>query len=110
LEFLNNEKTCSSLPNSVIYDNDLVSILCNTNYYYNLCACESGYQVDVIFIDFVKALNSTNPHILSNKLHCIGIRDPFLFWLTSYNITDRKQNIYSDSFSISSGVPQGSHI
>jgi len=79
-----------------------------------LDAFASGFQVDVIYTDFSKAFDKVNHIFLSNKLHSIGIRDPFLSWLISY-ITNRKQivkvkNVISDPFDVLSGVPQGSHL
>jgi len=77
-------------------------------------ALSSGDQVDVIYTDFSKAFDTINHKILHSKLRSYGICDPLLSWLYSY-CTDRIQfvkykNFYSESFRVSSGVPQGSHL
>ena len=65
-----------------------------------------------VFIDLQKAFDTCNYNIILNKLQSIGFSDNALKWFKSY-LTDRKQavkiqDIISDWFPVSLGVPQGS--
>lgn len=75
---------------------------------------ESGYQVDVIFTDFVKAFDTVCHAILINKLKSFGIHSTLLKWISSY-LLNRKQIVkigctQSRLIEVLSGVPQGSHL
>lgn len=66
----------------------------------------------IIFLDFRKAFDTVNHQILTAKLKSIGIGGKFLDTISSY-LTERQQcvkikNIYSDTRSVTTGVPQGS--
>ena len=75
-------------------------------------ALENGDSVIGLFLDFSKAFNTINYHILFAKLYHYGIRVCLLDWFKSY-LTDRKQYVYYNGYSSSTqtvtcGVPQGS--
>ena len=75
-------------------------------------ALENGDFVIGLFLDFSKAFDTINYHILFAKLHHYGIRGCLLDWFKSY-LTDRKQYVYYNGYSSSTqtvtcGVPQGS--
>ena len=64
------------------------------------------------FLDWSKAFDRVNHHILLNKLHKYGICRSLLNWFQSY-LTNRSQRVqfmgsYSDWAAVHSGVPQGS--
>ena len=74
----------------------------------------SGHTIDVIYLDFKKALDSV-PHIrLLSKLHSYGFRDPLLGWLKSFLIGRRQGVCVHDTVSlwhnVTSGMPQGSFL
>ena len=65
-----------------------------------------------VFLDFSKAFDTVNHHILLQKLYRYGIRGSANDWFTSY-LSNRKQyvsykNIPSSYKKITCGVPQGS--
>ena len=67
-----------------------------------------------IFLDFSKAFDTINHHILLEKLYKYGIRGLPHEWFSSY-ITNRKQyvkigNVESSLKTITCGVPQGSTL
>ena len=67
-----------------------------------------------IFLDFSKAFDSINHHILLEKLYKYGIRGLPRAWFSSY-ITNRKQyvkvgNTGSSLKTVTCGVPQGSTL
>ena len=67
-----------------------------------------------IFLDFSKAFNTINHHILLEKLYNYGITGLPHAWFLSY-ITNRKQNVKvgnteSSLKTITCGVPQGSTL
>lgn len=75
---------------------------------------ENRHQVDSVYTDFSKAFDRINHNILIKKLEALGIRGSLLKWFGSY-LVDRYQatvvNGYQSKFvSVSSGVPQGSHL
>ena len=73
-----------------------------------------GAQTDVIYTDFSKAFDCVNHELLLLKLDMIGLPSYLINWLRSY-LTDRSQrvkfnNTVSNPITVTSGVPQGSHI
>ena len=75
-------------------------------------ALENGDFVIGLFLDFSKAFDTINYHILFAKLYHCGIRGCLLDWFKSY-LTDRKQYVYYNGYSssmqrVTCGVPQGS--
>lgn len=73
---------------------------------------DEGYFVDVIFFYFSKAFDVVNHVTLMDKLRTIGVRPPLLDWIWSF-LSDRYFKVsvggmYSDSYAVTSGVPQGS--
>jgi hypothetical protein len=69
-------------------------------------------KVDMIYLDFSKAFDSIDHAILLQQLHMHGIKGSLLLWFKDY-LTDRFQcvvldNVASDWFSVTSGMPQGS--
>lgn len=88
------------------------NLLCFYNTLIN--TMESGKQTDVIYMDFSKAFDSVNHSILIAKLSLFGVHDPLLSWFNSY-LVGRSQQVkingfLSDTFPVSSGVPQGGHL
>jgi hypothetical protein len=68
--------------------------------------------VMLLALDFSKAFDTVNHEILLCKLEYHGVRDTELLWFKSY-LSDRTQQvnvngIYSSSYKINTGVPQGS--
>ena len=77
-------------------------------------AFSKGSQCDVVYTDYSRAFDSVNHQRLVDKLHNYGFRGPLLRWFDSY-LRDRTQSVkiknnISESFSVTSGVPQGSHL
>ena len=73
---------------------------------------ESGFGMDVIYLDFSKAFDKVNQPTLLRKLNKIGIQGKLLNWLENY-FMDRTQTvivegIQSNSTEVLSGVVQGS--
>lgn len=71
-------------------------------------------QTDVGYFDFSKAFDQVHHGVLLNKLKSFGFSGIFLKWIESY-LTGRSQrvtfnNCLSKIISVSSGVPQGSHL
>ena len=92
----------STTTNLAIYHDYLVNNL------------EQREQVDVIYTDLSKAFDSVSHELLLHKLNCMGIAGVYLEWIKSYlqarhqcvKICDKVSNVIS----VTSGVPQGSHI
>ena len=73
---------------------------------------DSGYPVDVIYLDFQKAFDKVPHHRLLMKLQAHGIGDNVLHWIGNW-LSGHKQRVIlggqvSDWCNILSGVPQGS--
>lgn len=73
-----------------------------------------GLQTDVIYTDFSKAFDVVNHKLLTLKLTLLGFPTPLVLWIISY-LTNRTQSVIfnlvkSEEFSVTSGVPQGSHL
>lgn len=71
-------------------------------------------QVDSLYTDFSKAFDKLDHNILVSKLAELGVQGDLLRWFSSY-LFGRKQRVkineyLSESFSVTSGVPQGSHL
>jgi len=71
-------------------------------------------QTDVIYTDFSKAIDSVNHSLLLFKLGQLGFPNNLLTWISSY-LDGRSQrvlfkNAVSKMISVTSGVPQGSHL
>lgn len=77
-------------------------------------ALEGGSEVHSVYTDFTKAFDRVPHTILLNKLRTLGISGPLLGWIRTY-LLDRTQLVKANNFlsrevSVSSGVPQGSHV
>lgn len=77
-------------------------------------ALDNQCQTDAIYTDFSKAFDKIDHGILLRKLEKVGICGNLLRWIKSY-ITNRSQLVTvhgykSLPYSITSGVPQGSHL
>jgi len=75
---------------------------------------EQGANVDVIYLDFVKAFDKLDFNITLQKLKNLGIDGKIGKWLHSF-LVNRQQSVVvngekSDPFPVISGVPQGSVI
>jgi len=73
---------------------------------------DSGYPVDVIYLDFQKAFDKVPHRRLALKLSAHGIDGHVLHWIENW-LTDRKQRValsgqVSEWRNVLSGVPQGS--
>ena len=71
-----------------------------------------GEDVDVIYLDFAKAFDKVDHHVLMNKLSDIGISGDVYNWIHSF-LTGRTQTACvegteSEEYEVRSGVPQGS--
>ena len=78
-------------------------------------ALESGQHADTIYLDFAKAFDKVDHHILGMKLEKqFGITGKLLAWIKDF-FADRTQSVVvegveSDKIKVSSGVAQGSVI
>lgn len=77
-------------------------------------ALEGRYGVHAIYTDFSKAFDTVNHGMLISKLSALGLHGSFLDWISSF-LLDRKQivninGVLSSPLSVTSGVPQGSHL
>ncbi len=73
-----------------------------------------GHTVDIVYLDFAKALHSTNHRFLLTKLKSSGIDGAVLNWIKSY-LSNRSyqvkiDGVYSEEAPCLSGVSQGSFI
>ena len=81
--------------------------------YYNrvLHQCETGANVDVIYLDFAKAFDKVDHNILLSKIRNMGIGGKVSIWLYAF-LKNRYQVIVtnksmSEKSNVMSGVPQG---
>lgn len=79
-----------------------------------LKSMDEGYQVDAVYTDFAKAFDKICHNTLLDRLWALGIHGDLFRWIKSY-VQNRSQAVvvagYSSHFkTISSGVPQGSHL
>ena len=88
------------------------NLLLFTNYIYTAFADRS--QMYTVYLDFFKAFDTINHAWLLQKIRSFGVQGRLLRWLESYlsGCTQcvRVRNGLSPSITISSGIPQGSHI
>ena len=73
---------------------------------------EAGNPVDAIYLDFSKAFDKVDHHILLRKVENLGIKGKLLNWLRVF-LTNRQQQVrvgeyLSSKEWVRSGVPQGS--
>ena len=69
-------------------------------------------EVDTIFIDYAKAFDKIDHHILINKLSKYGLPHKYIKWIKCF-LSNRRQFVYINSVksyevNVKSGVPQGS--
>ena len=87
----------------------LSQLLCHYNSV--ISDLEQGKIIDVIYLDFAKAFDSVDIHILANELRKLGISGKAGVWLFRF-LSDRLQQIIagnqiSSPSKVLSGVPQG---
>nr|VZI50952.1 unnamed protein product [Spirometra erinaceieuropaei] len=73
---------------------------------------KEGFEVDAVYIDFRKAIDTVPHQRLLHKLSAIGIRGDLLNWIRAF-LVGRKQRVcigddMSEWVNVTSGVPQGS--
>ncbi|GBN13255.1 hypothetical protein AVEN_81207-1 [Araneus ventricosus] len=90
----------------------LTNLLCLTDKI--ISAFEDNCQLDVIYNDFSKAFDSIDFGILMKKLRIIDFHVNLAQWLFSY-LSNRIlyvyfNNVVSDAFSNTSGIPHGSNL
>jgi len=73
---------------------------------------DEGDNVDVVYLDFVKAFDTVLYKRMMNKLYSYGIRGKVWSWIEDY-MCNRKQcvivnGVHSSYVSVTSRVPQGS--
>ena len=78
---------------------------------YLTCHLDSGYSIDVIYLDFQKAFDTVPHQHLLQKLTSFGIHGNILKWIESF-LSNRKQRVVlnghqSCSIPVTGGVPQG---
>lgn len=79
-----------------------------------LKSMDKGHAVDAVYTDFAKAFDKICHSVLLEKLWRLGIHGDLFRWIKSY-IENRSQSVVllgnsSDHKTVSSGVPQGSHL
>lgn len=75
---------------------------------------EERHQVDAVFTDVKKAFDRVRHSSLICKLKELGMHSSMLHWIRSY-LQGRSQYVKltgwkSESFAVTSGIPQGSHL
>lgn len=92
----------STVTNLIVFEETLIEAL------------DANSQADVIYTDFCKAFDRVVHSVLLGKLKSAGITGTMLDWFKSY-LTHRyfyvvANGFVSNIYSITSGVPQGSHL
>ncbi len=77
-----------------------------------LSMLEEGHHVHTVYLDFAKAFDKVDHHILLTKVEAYGIQGKILQWLRTF-LTTRTQRVkvgdfLSEEVKVLSGVPQGS--
>ena len=77
-----------------------------------LSMVEEGEYVHAIYLDFAKAFDKVDHHILLTKCDAYGIKGKILRWLHTF-LNNRTQRVrvgqhLSEEVKVASGVPQGS--
>lgn len=77
-------------------------------------ALDNCLQVDTVYTDFQKAFDTVDHSVLLHKLYSWSFCEPLLSWFESF-LVEREQivlieNCRSFPISVTSGVPQGSHL
>ena len=72
----------------------------------------NGNGTDTVYLDFSKAFDKVDHHLLLKKLEAIGIKGKLLNWIKAF-LSNRKQEVVVNGFksfifNVLSGVPQGS--
>ncbi len=75
---------------------------------------DKGHTVDVIYLDFAKALDSVNHRFLLAKMKSFSLGDVVVNWIEAY-LSGRVSRVHvggehSGAIPMHSGVPQGSVI
>ena len=72
---------------------------------------DSGYGIDIIYLDYQKAFDTVPHKRLLKKLKWYGFNGKLLLWIKDF-FTDRQMSLckwfYSDLVKVTSSVPQGS--
>lgn len=82
--------------------------------YFCQTGMRNGNQIDVLYTDFAKAFDRVNHKILIGKIRQWNLPINLIRWIESY-LANRRQfvsygNSCSAEFTVTSGVPQGSHL
>jgi hypothetical protein len=90
----------------------ITNLMCLSKHVFN--AFTNDNHIDVIYTDFSKAFDKVNQSILLLSLNNLNKEWLPIKWLASY-LRNRQQfvkigNYSSNSFTVTSGVPQGSHL
>ena len=72
---------------------------------------EKGEQMDILILDFAKALDKVNYSLLLHKLHHYGIQGTTIAWITNFLSSQRQavvmEGTRSSFIDVRSEVPQG---
>merc|ERR1712240_945661 len=76
-----------------------------------ICALENGYNIEVVYLDFAKAYDKVDHHLLLLKMRALGIGGNMGKWCGSFLLERSQQVKIGDKLSgeiiIQSGVLQG---
>lgn len=111
--YYNIKQYISTNQHGFVKERSTVTNLCSFTHYLTN-AVDSRLQVDAIFLDFRRAFDTLDHYVLLSKLQKYGFSPVLLKLFESY-LVNRKQcvryrNFISDSYEITSGVPQGSNL